>query len=102
MGAETGASSARRTVAVLVILLGTAGLWWFGRSGVRGAEAWNATSQAIAEQQKENAGANDARLKGAERFEEGGWIYVHLEGDPASIGFQHGYLLGPEIEDGFA
>lgn len=30
---------------------------------------------------------------------EGGWIFVHLQGSPATIGFQHGYLLTPEIED---
>ena len=28
-----------------------------------------------------------------------GWIYVHLEGKPSDMGFQHGYLLAPEIED---
>ncbi len=28
-----------------------------------------------------------------------GWIFVHLQGDPATIGYQHGYLLRPEIED---
>jgi hypothetical protein len=33
------------------------------------------------------------------RFEKGGWIYVHLEGTPAQIGFQHGQLLAAEIED---
>jgi hypothetical protein len=33
------------------------------------------------------------------RFERGGWTYVHLEGTPAEIGYQHGYLLTPEIED---
>ncbi|HWW95098.1 MAG TPA: peptidase C45, partial [Vicinamibacteria bacterium] len=43
--------------------------------------------------------ADDPRLKGAYRFEEGGWIYVHLEGSPAQIGFQHGTLLAPEIAD---
>src|SRR5262249_34851196 len=26
---------------------------------------------------------------------------VHLEGSPSEIGFQHGYLLAPEIADGF-
>jgi len=31
----------------------------------------------------------------------GRWIYVHLEGTPAEIGFQHGHLLAPEIEDAF-
>ena len=30
---------------------------------------------------------------GAYRFEKGGWIYVHLEGSPEQIGFQHGSLL---------
>ncbi len=44
--------------------------------------------------------ANDPRLKNAYRFERAGWVYVHLEGSPAAIGFQHGYLLAPEIEDG--
>lgn len=43
----------------------------------------------------------DARLKPAYRFNRGGWVYVHLEGSPTDIGFQHGYLLAPEIEDGF-
>jgi hypothetical protein len=42
----------------------------------------------------------DARLRGAFRNpEKAGWIYVHLEGSPSQIGFQHGYLLQPEIED---
>ena len=33
------------------------------------------------------------------RFEKGGWTYVHLEGTPSQIGFQHGSLLSAEIED---
>src|SRR5579862_534545 len=42
----------------------------------------------------------DSRLKKAFRKPaENGWIYVHLEGSPAEIGFQHGYLLASEIED---
>ncbi len=40
----------------------------------------------------------DARLKGAfRRPAQDGWTFVHLEGTPAEIGFQHGYLLAPEI-----
>ena len=31
-----------------------------------------------------------------------GWIPVRLEGAPAEIGYQHGYLLAPEIADGLA
>ena len=45
--------------------------------------------------------AADPRLKPAYRFEKGGWIFVHLEGAPGEIGFQHGYLLAPEIADAF-
>ena len=42
----------------------------------------------------------DAHLKGAFRKPaENGWIFVHLEGTPFNMGFQHGYLLAPEIED---
>ena len=42
----------------------------------------------------------DARLKGASRLPpQNGWTYVHLEGSPSEIGFQHGYLLAPEIVD---
>ena len=44
----------------------------------------------------------DARLEKAYRFQQGGWTYVHLEGSPSDIGFQHGYLLAPEIADAFA
>jgi hypothetical protein len=46
--------------------------------------------------------AADARLKKASRAaERAGWIQVHLEGTPAEIGFQHGYLLATEIADNF-
>ena len=42
----------------------------------------------------------DPRLKGAfRRPDNHGWIFVHLQGGPAEIGFQHGYLLAPEITD---
>jgi Phospholipase B len=43
---------------------------------------------------------SDSRLtKAFRRPDLNGWIFVHLEGTPAEIGFQHGYLLAPEIED---
>ena len=42
----------------------------------------------------------DPRLKKAFRKpDQNGWIFMHLEGTPAEIGFQHGYLLAPEIAD---
>jgi len=46
-------------------------------------------------------GAPQGRLQKAYRFQKGGWTYVHLEGSPSDIGFQHGYLLAPEIADAF-
>jgi hypothetical protein len=53
-----------------------------------------ACSAAVAE-------AHDPRIGNAYRFGEGGWTYVHLEGSPAQIGFQHGALLAKEIEDAY-
>lgn len=44
---------------------------------------------------------HDDRLEGAYTFERGGWTYVHLEGTPDQIGYQHGYLLAPQIEDAY-
>jgi len=46
--------------------------------------------------------APNPRLRKAYRLpERNGWIQVHLEGSPADIGFQHGYLLPAEIKDDF-
>ncbi len=64
-------------------------------------------SRADAETQARGTGAasashpQDARLRGAYRFDRAGWIYVHLQGTPEEIGYQHGYLLAPEIKDAF-
>jgi hypothetical protein len=44
----------------------------------------------------------DPRLRGAYRLApRDGWTFVHLEGAPNEIGFQHGWLLSKEIKDGF-
>jgi hypothetical protein len=40
-----------------------------------------------------------AELKNSYRQDTNGWIYVHLEGGPRQIGFQHGYHLAAEIDD---
>jgi Phospholipase B len=45
--------------------------------------------------------STDPRLAKGYRFERGRWVYVHLEGPPETIGYQHGYLLAPEIADAF-
>ena len=48
-------------------------------------------------------GTPDPRLKNAYRMPpKNGWTYVHLEGAPSEIGFQHGWLISKEIEDGLA
>src|SRR5437588_341468 len=47
------------------------------------------------------AQANDPRLAKSWKFQRDLWTYVHLEGTPAEIGFQHGYLLSAEIADAF-
>jgi len=36
-------------------------------------------------------------LAGSFRKEVNGWIYVHVEGRPYQLGYQHGYLLADEI-----
>jgi hypothetical protein len=42
----------------------------------------------------------DARPHGiGTRPPQQGWTYVRLEGTPSQIGYQHGYLLAPEIAD---
>ena len=33
------------------------------------------------------------------RFDKNGWIYIHIEGTPHEMGFQHGYLVAPELEE---
>jgi hypothetical protein len=46
--------------------------------------------------------AEDARLKGSARGARNGWITLRLEGTPSAIGYQHGFLLAPEIADALA
>ena len=48
-----------------------------------------------------HAQSPDPRLKNSYVFPESGWVYAHLEGTPAEVGFQHGYLLSAEIEDSY-
>jgi Phospholipase B len=90
----------RRIVAVAIMVVGGAFLWLAGRSSSGAGAAKKDLDSTIASA-REQAFAKDLRLKGAYRFERGGWVYVHLEGDPAAIGFQHGFLLAAEIEDAF-
>ncbi len=45
------------------------------------------------------APSQDPRLEGAYTFERSGWTYIHLQGTPEQIGYQHGYLMADKIED---
>jgi hypothetical protein len=55
---------------------------------------------AVAAPAKVSGPADAAKLKKAFRKPaQNGWIFVHLEGSPAEIGYQHGYLLAAEIAD---
>jgi hypothetical protein len=45
---------------------------------------------------------SDARLAGASRRDQDGWIFLHLEGPPEAIGYQYGWLAAAEIQDALA
>jgi hypothetical protein len=47
----------------------------------------------------DTSAVDSSRLAGSYRFERDGWIYVHLEGTPDQLGYQHGTLLASEIAD---
>lgn len=40
----------------------------------------------------------NSRLGNATREDKNGWIYLHLAGAPADIGYQHGFLAAKEID----
>ncbi len=58
------------------------------------AQSWAASASQPASMQ-------GSQLQGAYRLERAHWIYVHLSGPPHQIGYEHGYLLAPEVEDTF-
>ncbi len=43
--------------------------------------------------------STDPRLAHATRSDEAGWIALHLEGPPSTIGYQYGWLAAPEIDE---
>src|SRR5689334_5559805 len=74
----------------------------FRRASLR-ATAWFVALSLLWLPMMPNASAQNAKgeaaLAKATRTERGGWIYLHLEGTPDEIGYQHGWLLAREIED---
>ena len=85
-----------RAISVLLVVAGLA-----VAAGMRGAVRGERPA-APANARAARRAATDARMKGAYRFENGGWIFAHLEGTPEQVGFQHGYLLAAEIVDAVA
>ena len=91
----------RKTIAAFTVVILGLVLLWVGRHSYTDSEDAKDHSKATIAAARERVASSDPRLKGAYSFERDGWVYVHLEGDPFNIGFQHGYLLAPEIEDAF-
>jgi hypothetical protein len=87
------------TLAVLLLAAGVTLL--LPRRGKLPASQPGSASAGASEGVGDSGKGADARLRGAYRFEKGGWVYVHLEGSPSQVGFQHGFLLAPEIADAF-
>jgi len=90
----------RKVVALSILIIG-AGLLLAGRRSYTDTRDAKNEMEATIESARKHATSDDPRLKGTYSFERGGWVYVHLEGDPSTIGFQHGYMLAREIEDAF-
>jgi len=90
----------RKVIALSILIIGAA-LLWIGKPSYNEADAAKSEMDMAISNARERAAASDPRLKGAYSYERGGWVYVHLEGSPEAIGFQHGYLLAPQIEDAF-
>ena len=80
------ASSALAFLSVLVILAAVS-IYLPARAGSPAAS------------QQPDTSSHDPRLAKSYRFDRGGWTYVHLEGSPSDVGYQHGYLLADKIDD---
>jgi len=91
---------ARKVIALSIVILG-AGLLWAGRRSYTDSEDARKHMDTTIAWAREHAAANDPRLKNTYSFERSGWVYVHLQGDPATIGYQHGFMLANEIQDAF-
>src|SRR5258708_1956280 len=90
----------RRIVALSVLLLGTGLLWVAGRS-TNDAENEKNERDPTLRWNRGRLASNAPCWKGASRYGRGGGVSVLREGAPANLGFQHGFLLAPEISDAF-
>ena len=74
-----------------VIILGLAMMGTIGWTPTRTGEVVGALAPA------ETQEAEVTRYEDGYRFDQYGWIYLHIEGKPYERGYQHGYLLAPEL-----
>ncbi len=88
----------RFSVFLVYVAMGVGALLLLGAAGKYSGLA---PQVAASEAQAKSAATNDPRLAKGWRFQRGGWTFVHLEGRPADVGYQHGWLLATEIEDAF-
>ena len=76
----------------IVMSAGSGGIWqgnaWFADLNVEGP---------VAESQWPSKAALQT-FGPAYRYPQGGWIYLHIEGEPYERGYQHGHLMAHEIE----
>ena len=87
----------RATTSAAVLCVGAI---WLAAAGCSGSVSTStSTTPSGASVVKVTMQSQDARLAKSYRFDRGGWIYVHAEGTPAQIGFQHGYWLAHDIDD---
>ena len=82
--ARRGRRSARDTGKLLLLVMTI--LFWVSPIAAAGTPSLTVTQQVW--------------LTKANRHEKSGWVYLHIEGSPEGRGFQHGYVMAREINDG--
>jgi len=73
----------------------------FQREGSHGAPS---PLQALAPYGAGQAAGFSNRVKRYEkgyRFDRNGWVYIHIEGEPYERGYQHGFLVAPDLKEIF-
>ncbi len=92
-------SQFRLPLFLMSVLASSASLVFFGAQAV---SVVGAPTVLAAAPTAVSRGSEETNSGKGYRFERDGWIYVHLEGSPHDIGYQHGYLLAPEIADAYS
>src|ERR1700691_4709909 len=99
---EMNSRHVRLTLLLLAILLASTAVGFVAARLLTLNEGQTAHAASATPAPEAQKGSDDPRLAKSYRCDRGGCIYVHLEGSPHDIGFQHGYLLADEIADAFS